>query len=173
MDFGPSVSHDPGVRLGGRAGHAPRTKDNQPVPVPAPHPVISREVPSADRKEFAFERGGQNDSTFASRQPCWRRAAPVRHFPKTLWPLPIASLKHRKGEVLPLHNSIMKRFVSAAVAALLFSGCAQLSTLKNVEPAAPSIGTIAAGLPTERLQRADPEVALSLYLAIAAKLRRT
>ena len=64
----------------------------------------------------------------------------------------------------------MKRFVSTAIAALLFSGCAQLSTLKNVEPAAPSIGKISpAGLPTERLQRADPEAALSRYLAIAAK----
>jgi pimeloyl-ACP methyl ester carboxylesterase len=64
----------------------------------------------------------------------------------------------------------MKRYISAAFAVILFAGCAQLATIKNVEPASPNVGTLsAASLPTEREQRADPEAALSRYLAIASK----
>ena len=45
-----------------------------------------------------------------------------------------------------------------------------MSTVKNVEPAPPAVGMVsAANLPTEKVQRSDPETALSRYLAVAAK----
>jgi hypothetical protein len=64
----------------------------------------------------------------------------------------------------------MKRVISVAIAAILFSSCAQLATVKNVEPPSPAAGTVSAGtFPTETDARRDPEAALSRYLAICSK----
>lgn len=63
----------------------------------------------------------------------------------------------------------MKRVISAAVVAVLLSACAQLATIRNLKPVPPVVGTISsANLPTEKDQRADPETALSRYVAISA-----
>ncbi|MBV9671391.1 MAG: alpha/beta fold hydrolase [Verrucomicrobia bacterium] len=60
--------------------------------------------------------------------------------------------------------------MSLASAAVLFSACAQLSTVKNAKPVPPTLGIVsAANLPSEKDQRADPEAALARYLSIAAK----
>jgi len=59
MDFGAYVSHDHVCRLVGRVGHAPRTRDNQPVLFPAAHPVIPREVPSANRERVWIRARGR------------------------------------------------------------------------------------------------------------------
>jgi PGAP1-like protein len=64
----------------------------------------------------------------------------------------------------------MLRFVSLAFAAVLFCSCAQLATVKNVEPHPPTGGTISTGgFPTEKEARLDPEAALSRDLDIASK----
>ena len=63
----------------------------------------------------------------------------------------------------------MKRVISAVGAVLLLSACAQLATIKNLEPSPPAGGAVAsASFPTERDQRSDPDAALSRCLAIAA-----
>ena len=57
-----------------------------------------------------------------------------------------------------------------AFTAVLLSACAQLATVKNVEPLPPAEGTISAGsFPTETEARRDPEAALSRNLDIASK----
>jgi pimeloyl-ACP methyl ester carboxylesterase len=63
----------------------------------------------------------------------------------------------------------MERVIFFALAAVLFSACAQLATVKNVEPLPPTGGTIAGGFPTEREARQDPEAALSRDLDICSK----
>jgi pimeloyl-ACP methyl ester carboxylesterase len=64
----------------------------------------------------------------------------------------------------------MKHSICTAVAVVLFAGCAQLATIKNVEPASPNVSTVSqAGMPTAKEQRTDPTAALSRYIAIAAK----
>jgi hypothetical protein len=56
------------------------------------------------------------------------------------------------------------------IAIVLFTSCAQVATVRNVEPRAPSAGTISAHrFPTNRDARQDPETALSQTLEIAAK----
>jgi len=63
----------------------------------------------------------------------------------------------------------MKRVISVALACALFTGCAQLATIRNVEPKAPRIASVSVpGFPTEREARQDPEAALSKNLEIAA-----
>ena len=56
----------------------------------------------------------------------------------------------------------MVRVISLAFAAVLISACAQLATVKNVEPLPPAAGTTSAGsFSTEREARRDPEAAVS------------
>src|SRR5258705_12327133 len=56
------------------------------------------------------------------------------------------------------------------IAPFLFSACAQLATVKNVEPLPPAEGTTSAGsFLTEREARQDPEAALSRDLDICSK----
>jgi PBP1b-binding outer membrane lipoprotein LpoB len=56
-----------------------------------------------------------------------------------------------------------------AIAAVLFTSCAQVATVRNIEPAQPSATSISArNFPTERDARQDPEAALSQNLEIAA-----
>jgi triacylglycerol esterase/lipase EstA (alpha/beta hydrolase family) len=63
----------------------------------------------------------------------------------------------------------MKRVVSVTLAAVLLTSCAQLATIRNVEPPAPSIVSVSArNFPTERALRQDPEAALSHDLETAA-----
>jgi len=63
----------------------------------------------------------------------------------------------------------MVKVISFAFTAVLISACAQLATVKNVEPLPPAGGTISAGsFPTEREARQDPEAALSGYLDICS-----
>src|SRR5271166_6436647 len=63
----------------------------------------------------------------------------------------------------------MVRVISFALAAVLLSACAQLATVKNVEPLPPAAATISAGsFPTEREARRDPDGALSRYLDICS-----
>jgi hypothetical protein len=57
-----------------------------------------------------------------------------------------------------------------AIAIVLFTSCAQVATVRNVEPCAPSVGNISTpSFPTKRDARQDPETALSQTLEIAAK----
>jgi pimeloyl-ACP methyl ester carboxylesterase len=63
----------------------------------------------------------------------------------------------------------MKRVISVTLAAVLFTSCAQLATVRNIEPRAPSTASVSArSFPTEREARLDPEAALSRSLEIAA-----
>jgi pimeloyl-ACP methyl ester carboxylesterase len=63
----------------------------------------------------------------------------------------------------------MKGKISIALSAVLFTSCAQLATVRNVEPSRPSSpGISARNFPTEREARLDPEAALSENLEIAA-----
>jgi hypothetical protein len=63
----------------------------------------------------------------------------------------------------------MKGVISGALAAVLFAGCSQLATVRNVEPRAPSTASFSArSFPTEREARQDPEAALSEDVGIAA-----
>ncbi len=63
----------------------------------------------------------------------------------------------------------MKGVISVALAAVLFTSCAQLATVRNVEPRAPSTASVSArSFPTEREARQDAEAALSQNLEIAA-----
>jgi hypothetical protein len=56
------------------------------------------------------------------------------------------------------------------IATFLFSACAQLATVKNVEPLPPAEGTTSAGnVSTEGEARRDPEAALSRDLDICSK----
>jgi hypothetical protein len=56
------------------------------------------------------------------------------------------------------------------IATFLFSACAQLATVKNVEPLPPAEGTTSAGnFSTESEARRDPEAALSRDLDICSK----
>jgi hypothetical protein len=79
-------------------------------------------------------------------------------------------------------ESLRIKAVSVAVAIVLFTGCAQVATVRNVEPRAPtalskhqarrtgSVGnTFVHSFPTERDARLDPETALSQTVEIAAK----
>ena len=62
----------------------------------------------------------------------------------------------------------MKRVISIALAAVLFTSCAQLATVRNAEPRAPSTASVSARtFPTEREARPDPEAGLSQNLEIA------
>ena len=64
----------------------------------------------------------------------------------------------------------MVRVISLAFTAVLFSACAQLATVKNVEPLPPAVGTVSpSSFPREKDQRNDPEAALSRELDIALK----
>jgi pimeloyl-ACP methyl ester carboxylesterase len=57
-----------------------------------------------------------------------------------------------------------------AIAIVLFTSCAQVATVRNVEPVAPSVGNISTpSFPTNRDARQSPETALSQTLEIAAK----
>jgi pimeloyl-ACP methyl ester carboxylesterase len=57
-----------------------------------------------------------------------------------------------------------------AIAIVLFTSCAQVATVRNVEPRAPGVGNVSAhSFPTKRDARQDPETALSQTLEIAAK----
>ena len=63
----------------------------------------------------------------------------------------------------------MKRVISVAFACALFTSCAQLATIRNVEPHAPgNVSVYARSFPTEREARQDPEAALSENFEIAA-----
>ena len=60
------------------------------------------------------------------------------------------------------NRSNMKRVISVAFACALFTSCAQLATIRNVEPQAPDHASVSArSFPTEREARPDPEAALS------------
>src|SRR5271169_258291 len=64
----------------------------------------------------------------------------------------------------------MIRLISLAFTAVLISACAQLATVKNVEPLPPAEGTTSAGsFSTEREARRDPEASLSQDLDICSK----
>ena len=64
----------------------------------------------------------------------------------------------------------MVRVISLAFTAVLISACAQLATVKNVEPLPPAEGTISGGsFQTEKEARRDPEAALSRNLNIGSK----
>jgi pimeloyl-ACP methyl ester carboxylesterase len=63
----------------------------------------------------------------------------------------------------------MKRVIAVTLAAVLLTSCAQLATIRNVEPRAPSIASVSArSFPTERASRQDPEAALAHDLETAA-----
>lgn len=63
----------------------------------------------------------------------------------------------------------MRGVISVILTAILFTSCAQLATVRNVEPRAPRTASVSArSLPTEREARQDPEAALSQNLEIAA-----
>jgi hypothetical protein len=63
----------------------------------------------------------------------------------------------------------MKGKISFALSAVLFASCAQLATVRNVEPRPPNTASVSArNFPTEREARRDPEAALSENLEIAA-----
>jgi len=62
----------------------------------------------------------------------------------------------------------MKKGTSVALVAVLFTSCAQLATVRNVEPRTPSTASISRSFPTDREARQDPEAALSQNLEIAA-----
>jgi pimeloyl-ACP methyl ester carboxylesterase len=97
-----------------------------------------------------------------------------------------------KGSVLPISGcgtenvirweSLSIKGTLVAIAIVLFTSCAQVATVRNVEPRAPtalskrqarrtgSVGNISApSFPTKRDARQDPETALSQTLEIAAK----
>ena len=60
--------------------------------------------------------------------------------------------------------------VLVALAAVFFTSCAQVATVRNIEPRAPSTASISAhSFPTEREARQDPEAALSEDVEIAAR----
>jgi hypothetical protein len=62
----------------------------------------------------------------------------------------------------------MKRTL-VVLAAVLFTSCAQVATVRNIEPRAPTTANISdRSFPTEREARQDPEAALSQNLEIAA-----
>ena len=70
---------------------------------------------------------------------------------------------------LQLRRSTHWRVVSVGLAAVLLTSCAQLATIRNVEPPAPSVASVSAlSFPTERASRQDPEAALSHDLETAA-----
>ena len=59
--------------------------------------------------------------------------------------------------------------VLVALAAVLLTSCAQVATVRNIEPRAPSTASISAhSFPTEREARQDPEAALSQNLEMSA-----
>ena len=63
----------------------------------------------------------------------------------------------------------MNRVISVSLAAVLFTSCAQLASIRNVEPRAPSTaGVSTRSFPAEREARQDLEAALSQNLEIAA-----
>src|SRR5215510_6416793 len=64
----------------------------------------------------------------------------------------------------------MKAVISVALIGVLLTSCAQLATIRNVEPSAPSIASVSArSFPTEQEARRHPEAALSENLEIAAR----
>jgi len=76
----------------------------------------------------------------------------------------------RKCQNCPASQSLNGRLISLAFTAVLISACAQLATVKNVEPLPPAEGTTSAGnFSTEREARRDPEAALSRDLDIGSK----
>jgi len=63
----------------------------------------------------------------------------------------------------------MKRVISVTLTAVLLTSCAQLATIRNVEPRAPSVASVSArSFPTERASRQEPEAALAHDLETAA-----
>jgi pimeloyl-ACP methyl ester carboxylesterase len=63
----------------------------------------------------------------------------------------------------------MRGVISVILTAILFASCAQLATVRNVEPHAPGNASVSArSFPTEREARQDPEAVLSKNLEIAA-----
>lgn len=74
----------------------------------------------------------------------------------------------RNRNVYPEFQSIKGALVVSAI--ILFSSCAQVATVGNVEPRAPGVGNISTtSFPTKQEVRQDPEAALSQTLGIAAK----
>ena len=66
-------------------------------------------------------------------------------------------------------ESLHMKGALVAIAAVLFTSCVQLATVRNIELHAPSTASISArSFPTEREARQDPEAALSQNLEIAA-----
>jgi pimeloyl-ACP methyl ester carboxylesterase len=75
---------------------------------------------------------------------------------------------HAKADLENDNRSNMKRVILVAIVAG-FTSCAQVATVTNVEPHAPSTASISAHrFPTERETKQDPEAALSQNLEIAA-----
>jgi len=63
----------------------------------------------------------------------------------------------------------MKGFFSIIIAVFLLTSCAQLATVRNVKPLAPSTASVSArSFPTEQEAQHDPEAALSRNLETAA-----
>src|SRR5580704_16691112 len=80
------------------------------------------------------------------------------------------------GSCTAAHNTAVYWMLSSLgasmvlIATFLFSACAQLATVKNVEPLPPAEGTTSAGnVSTEGEARRDPEAALSRDLDICSK----
>src|SRR5262245_28798483 len=64
----------------------------------------------------------------------------------------------------------MKPVISVALTGILFTSCAQLATIRNIEPSAPGTANVSArSFPTEGEARRRPEAALSENLEIAAR----
>jgi pimeloyl-ACP methyl ester carboxylesterase len=70
-------------------------------------------------------------------------------------------------ETVPAKWRHLKRF-SVAIIAVLFTSCAQVATVKEIEPSVPGTGVSSASFPAEREERRDPNAALSQNLEIAA-----
>jgi triacylglycerol esterase/lipase EstA (alpha/beta hydrolase family) len=63
----------------------------------------------------------------------------------------------------------MKRVIPVTLAGILLTSCAQLATIRNVEPPAPSVASVSGrNFPTERASSQDPEAALAHDLGTAA-----
>src|SRR6516162_4639957 len=63
----------------------------------------------------------------------------------------------------------MKRVIPVTLAGILLTSCAQLATIRNVEPPAPSVASVSGrSFPTERASSQDPEAALAHDLGTAA-----
>src|SRR5271167_413486 len=69
-----------------------------------------------------------------------------------------------------MNRKMIVRVLPFALAAVLFSACAQIATLKNAKPV-PPVGetTPAGGFPTESESRRDPQAAIYRNLEIASR----